>query len=236
MSAEPIDEDNPIEAILLTGFPNPDRVGCPPPEVIEALGQRKIGRDDPAWRHIWNCSPCFKAFKVIRDGRLAEVERKQRKERRFRRSALFAAVGLLLCAGVISFLIRPRHRATSEVAVVAIDLTNAGTFRGSESLGTESALAELPRNLDELRITLPRFSRNGRYLVGILKSKSENAAIALGSATALTTEDSHGLVLVLKLDLSTAEAGRYFLATRLEEQGQESAAYYYPILIDSEPK
>ena len=56
MSAEPIDDDNPIEAILLTGFPNPERIGCLAPEVIEALGQKKLPREDPAWRHIWNLS------------------------------------------------------------------------------------------------------------------------------------------------------------------------------------
>jgi hypothetical protein len=65
----------------------------------------------------------------------------------------------------------------------------------------------------------------------ILKSRSENAAIALGSATA--TGNDPRVTLVVTLDLSAATPGRYFLATRREEQDQEQAAYYYPVLISS---
>jgi hypothetical protein len=73
VAAEPLDDDNPIEEILLTGFPNPERVGCPPPETIQALGERRIGRHDAAWNHIWHCSSYFKDFKAIRDKRLAAI-------------------------------------------------------------------------------------------------------------------------------------------------------------------
>jgi hypothetical protein len=65
--------------------------------------------------------------------------------------------------------------------------------------------------------------------LAILKSKSESAAIAMGSAT--TTGTDTKATLVVTLDLSGAKPGRYFLATRREEQGQEAAAYYFPVLI-----
>jgi hypothetical protein len=65
--------------------------------------------------------------------------------------------------------------------------------------------------------------------MAILKSKSENTAIALGSAT--TGGTASQAMLVVTLDLSAAKPGRYFLATRLEQQNQEDAAYYYPVLI-----
>lgn len=231
MAAEPIDEDNPIEAILLTGFPNPERIGCLTPDVIAGLGQKRIARDDPAWRHIWNCSPCFRDFKAIRDRRLAEVERRYQNEKRFKRNLILVAA--LACIALWGFFFLPRHRVVDEPVVVSIDLVNAGTLRGSHGPAADQILAHLPRQLDELHITLPRFSRNGRYIVGILKSQSENTAIALGTAAATTKENRADMILVLKLDLSTAEAGRYFLATRLQEEGQESAAYYYPVLIES---
>ena len=96
VAADPIGNDNPIEEILLTGFPNPERKGCPPAEVIEALGNQKLGRDDPAWGHIWSCSPCFGDFKVIRDARVERAERAYRKERTRRRFLVAAAATVLL--------------------------------------------------------------------------------------------------------------------------------------------
>ena len=227
MAIEPIDDENPIEEILLTGFPNPDRVGCPPSAVIEALGKKKIRRDDPAWEHIWNCSPCFREFKVIRDARLAEIEGRHRAHRRRRNLVLAASV--VFCAIVLAALFyRNFGSPRGEAAVVAINLTDAGTLRGESEDGGR-VLAELPNRLDEIHLKLPRFSRQGRYVVAILQSRSQNAAIASGSAVAAGTDANPELILTL--DLSAAKPGRYFLTTRLEEQGQQDAAYYYPVQI-----
>ncbi len=228
MSAEPIDDDNPIEAILLTGFPNPERIGCLAPDVIEALGQKKLPREDPAWRHIWNCSPCFKAFKVIRDRRLAEVEHTQKRRSQFKLIAAVAA-GLVILLSAYFFGM-PRFRSPVEAAVIPIDLTNAGIERGSSNPENGATLAELPKSTVKLRISLPRTSKAGRYMIAILKSKTEDAAVALGSALTAPIGENQGLLVTLELDLSTAEVGRYFLATRLLEAGQD-ASYYYPVII-----
>jgi hypothetical protein len=226
--AEPIDDDNPIEAILLTGFPNPERIGCLAPDVIEALGQKQLPREDPAWRHIWNCSPCFRAFKIIRDRRLAAVERAEKRRKQFGWIAAIAA-GL----AIISFLYFvgiPKLRSPVEATVIPIDLTNAGIVRGSSNPENGPTLAELPTTNVRLKIFLPRASKGGRYMVAILKSRTEDAAVALGSALAAPGAENQGLLVTLPLDLSTAEAGRYYLATRLLEAGQD-ASYYYPVLI-----
>lgn len=229
MATEPIDDGNPIEEILLTGFPNPERIGCPGPEVIDALAQRRLGRDDPAWRHLWNCSPCFKDFKELRDKRLASLERRQPpNQKNWRLPALAAALACIAIIGLL-LVLRNRSNAHGDVTVVAIDLTNAGTLRGEAPEDDTRVLAKLPNKLDEIHLTLPRFSRQGRYIVAILQSKSESGAIALGSA--LTAGGDADTSLVLKLDLSSTKPGRYYLATRMEEQGQQDAAYYYPVLI-----
>lgn len=225
MAAEPRDDDNPIEEILLHGFPNPERVGCPPPETIQALGERKIGRDDPAWSHIWHCSPCFADFKKIRDKRLAEIEGAEKKAARNRKVSIWAAAALASACLIAVVFVSVNHlRAT----IVPIDLTNAPTYRG-EIQEDGPVLATLPQKLDELHVTLPLLSPPGQYVLAILKSRSEDAAIALGSATAVGNGPK--VTLVIKLDLSAAKPGRYYLATRREEQGQETAAYYYPVLI-----
>ena len=228
MASEPLEDDNPIEEILLHAFPNPERVGCPPPETIQALGERRIGRDDPAWDHIWHCSPCFADFKKIRDARLAEIEGAERKARQKRTVSIWAAV-VVGCACLFAVILFTANRLRG-TTMVPIDLSNAGTVRGlNDNIGDSKVLATLPTRVDELHVTLPLFSPQGRYVLAILKSPSESAAIALESAT--TTGTGAKLTLVVTLDLRAAKPGRYYLGTRREEQGVQEAAYYYPVLI-----
>jgi hypothetical protein len=61
---------DPIEELLLTAYPNPERVGCPDRKTLEALGNLARDESDPAWSHIWHCSPCFAEFKSfeMKDG------------------------------------------------------------------------------------------------------------------------------------------------------------------------
>ena len=228
MAADSSSEDNPIEEILLTGFPNPERKGCPSPDVIEALGNRTLGREHAAWQHIWSCSPCFRDFKAIRDQRLATI-RQLDKNKRNRRTFIGTAVASA-CAGVGGYLLfsNVRSRSTRGFASVVIDLSAAGTVRGSQE-DPQEVVAELPRRLDELHLILPRLSQIGRYIVAILQSRSENTAIALGSAAATGTEVK--ATLLVTLDLSDAKPGRYLLGTRLEDTGRQSAPSYYPVLI-----
>ena len=228
MAAEDLEDDNPIEEILLHAFPNPERVGCPLPQTIQALGERRIGRDDPAWDHIWHCSPCFADFKRIRDARLAEIEGAERKAKQKRTVSIWAAL-IVGCACLFAVILFTANRLRG-TTIVPIDLTNAGIVRGSnDNTADKQVLAKLPTRVDELHVALPMFSPPGRYVLAILKSPSENAAIALESAT--TTGTGAKLTLVVTLDLRAAKPGRYYLGTRREQQGQEEAAYYYPVLI-----
>ena len=45
----------------LSGFPNPDRKGCPSADVLEtlALHPGQISVTDPVITHVTHCSPCF---------------------------------------------------------------------------------------------------------------------------------------------------------------------------------
>lgn len=127
--------------------------------MIEALGNRELGRDHHAWQHIWNCSPCFRDFKTIRDERLARLEQAE-KSKRTRRNFI-AAVAASASAAVGGYFVVSSLRSNPSRAVVSIDLTNAGAVRGNAQ--DEGPIAKLPRKLDEIHLTLPRFSRPGRY-------------------------------------------------------------------------
>ena len=228
VAPDPIGNDNPIEEILLTGFPNPERKGCPPREVIEALGNQKLSRDDPAWRHIWSCSPCFRDFKTIRDARVERVESAYRQKRTRRTFLITAAATASVAAGGYILVTVSRSGGPRGFAVVSVDLTNAGAVRGVEPNG-DAPVARLPRKLDEIHLKLPTFSQHGRYVVAILESKAESAAVALSSA--VTTGPEGQPTIVVTLDLSSAKPGRYFLEARLEEASQQGLPNYYPVLV-----
>jgi hypothetical protein len=224
--AEPIGDDNPIEAILLTAFPNPERIGCPTPEMIKAMANQQIGRDDPAWNHIWNCSPCFKDFKVIRDARVARLEResarKRTKRNLFKGAAAVAILSFIAYFAAVEF----RDRSSHQVTRVEIDLTTGGPMGGSDT-----PVARLPRHLDEVHLTLPPASTAGRYIVAILESQAESSAIALGFATA---ESKNGqLTVTVALDLSNVRPGQYFLGTRREVNRRQETPSYYPVIISN---
>ena len=78
-----------------TAFPNPERVGCPGTEILEALSLRKLDRATAEkWdSHISQCSPCFNEYVALREGR--------RKRERLRGLAVAAAVALVLLAGLL---------------------------------------------------------------------------------------------------------------------------------------
>lgn len=38
---------------------NPTREGCEPHDALIALSRRKRPIDDPAWEHLFECSPCY---------------------------------------------------------------------------------------------------------------------------------------------------------------------------------
>lgn len=60
------DDDLALEIDART-HPNPRRIGCPPREVLVALGTRKRSPDDLAWRHVSRCHPCKRDVRTITD-------------------------------------------------------------------------------------------------------------------------------------------------------------------------
>jgi hypothetical protein len=80
--------------------------------------------------------------------------------------------------------------------------------------------------LVRLTVILPRFSPPGQYAVAVTQDQDGNGVVAQKSVTATTDRDHESVVA--ELDLRTAKAGAYFLATTHE---QDQASYYYPLQI-----
>src|SRR4051794_11806445 len=138
------------------------------------MANQEIGRDNPAWSHIWKCSPCFRDFKVLRDARVARVEREY--ERRRTRRNLLKMAGAVIASSTAAYVTALGFRARSkQPAAVTINLREAGVTRGVNQ--DRAPVARLPRQLDEIHVELPRFSLPGRYVVAILESQQENTAV-----------------------------------------------------------
>jgi hypothetical protein len=224
MSVDHSHDSDPIEQLLLTAYPNPERKGCPGWSVLESLANQKRDQSDPNWYHIWHCSPCFAEFKELRDARW-ERERLQAQRRR---KAIWGTVAAATCLAMVFVFWRVRtHRGQvpAQVAQIRVDLSNIETQRGA-SQEMKLALPPLPRAIDDVHIILPLFSEPGTYTVAVLRSKRSNSALVL--ATSRTIANGQRLELNIRFNLLNAPTGDYLLGTRFDDG---DLIYYYPLRI-----
>ncbi len=52
-----------LTQFLLEAFPNPDRIGCPDEEAVQALAQNGPTPNDPVLRHVGSCSECYREYR-----------------------------------------------------------------------------------------------------------------------------------------------------------------------------
>jgi hypothetical protein len=208
-----------------TAFPNPERVGCPGTETLEALALSKLDRATAEkWdSHISQCSPCFNEYVALQESR-------HRRER-LRRLAVAAAIAVVLVAGLIvhHFVVGtkeqpelPAQSGSVTYQANLLDLRNKGALRGPESGGNESPGA-LPRAPLALSIYLPTGSEPGDYDVQVTQGPGQALLKTEGKAT-LRDQIT---VLDVKLDVQSLQPGPYLLWIR-----QSGTSWsYYPVMI-----
>jgi hypothetical protein len=54
-----------IDIVFAHGAPNPDRVGCCSEAELIEFANRRRPVDDPGFKHIMNCSPCYRRFRTL---------------------------------------------------------------------------------------------------------------------------------------------------------------------------
>jgi hypothetical protein len=213
------DEQRLLEAgksVFSTAFPNPDRQGCPTPDLIRAIAYRKA---DPAQHrdfivHMSQCSPCFNDF--------ARFQEEAKRARRSRDLAVAAAAVLMIGLALFTWSERRQLMRPEGVQIATLDLTHRGILR-SEEAGPPKPPLELSAGVLELTIYLPVGSEPGPYDLQILKQ----AAAPLWSGGGQAKSENQGVALRFKVDLSEAKPGSYFLAIR--RRGWDWA--YYPLAI-----
>jgi hypothetical protein len=234
VASNPIDDDdNPIEELLLSGFPNPERRGCPPPAIIEALGEGRIGREHEAWGHIWNCSPCFGDFKRIRNARWARENQEEQKKRGSAVRKWFGFASLVACFAVLLVLFwtkrLPRtfeglsvalknaspatRRVLPSVAFVSYDARSLSGDRGVHSHATVSPIEFVRTSSMHLSITLPVGMESGTYDIRLRYGNDPNP-IYSSTGTAVLDATSRNNVLSAIVPTDQLPSGQYQLDFR----------------------
>jgi hypothetical protein len=222
----------------LEAHPNPERIGCIDRATLKAwiFTPEKLNLSDPKYLHVLKCAECTRELIELRKLRNEQSERPNVGIPilwRFAASwrwAVFATV--LLCSlavgGVIYWrmhaLAAPGHLADSTPVAAAIDLSQAGTTRGSDTSTVPVGI--LPRRVVTAHIVLPNFSPGGNYIVSLTTDRN-GASIRATGRTVANVQGFHA-DLIVTLDLRSLPPGTYFLATT--HQG-DPASYFYPLTV-----
>jgi hypothetical protein len=212
--------ENEIDLVFSRANPNPTRAGCPPRDILEALARREIPIDDPRWRHLGECSPCYREVRAVQQ---AAGERREGFEqpRRWWRAA--AAALVVVSVAVVWYLwSRSEKRAQrSETArsipaevTANVDLREQTVVRSQEKQ-LELEPVSLPHGRLRLTIQLQPGSEPGAYEIQVLDRNLRSLASATGAGEIRDSVTTVGTIL----DVTALAPGSYQLAVR--RQGED---------------
>lgn len=229
-----------LQEHVLEKYPNPERIGCIVRATLKewVYTPEKLDLSDPKYLHVLKCAECTRELIELRRLRNEQSERANIGvlSRQYPASnwrwAVFASV-ILCClavagAGVIywrsHYVATPAQVAESAPVAVTIDLSQAGTTRGTDT--STAPVGVLPRRRVTAHVVLPNFSPGGIYVISVTTDRGGASEKATGRAVA----NVHGFHadLTVALDLRSLPPGTYFLATT--HQG-DPASYFYPLTV-----
>jgi hypothetical protein len=221
-----------LRDIFATGFPNPERRGCP--ENVEAklkalAWRRKFPEAQELISHLGSCSPCYQEHE--------EFVRQHRSRQRLYRLAAVAVLVMGLGFWISWKLMRDRgliapgsppivkappseqppaqtpdspeleKQKPPEVQIAVLDLRKRGIARGQSD--NAPADLKLPMGGLKLSIYLPFGSEVGQYEVRISGRKNQVA-----TARGVAVMRNHITVLDVRVDTGVFDAGTYSLEIR----------------------
>jgi hypothetical protein len=197
-----------IDELFGRANPNPDRIGCPPRDVLIALARRERPIGDPAYEHLIKCSPCYLEVRGFQEA--AKTERRRKVLKTVVWPVAAAAVVLIAVAAGRMFLLGSDRGARRGAEFrTEFDLRPYAVTRGVQERSDLPPLT-LPRGHGTLVLRLPTGSEPGNYEVQVLDAQLAAKASATGGAyfqDRVTT-------LQLTIDLGGLPPGDYQLAIR----------------------
>ena len=210
-----------LQASALREFPNPDRVGCPEPDVLDDISRRKSEMTQEQLHHVTHCSPCFQIFLSIRE------EIRKRRAVRFRIAV--AACAAAIAVGAIIYTVVNRSIPARQIAVIAIpatlDLRPLSEYRGTDAgrAAEEKPSLILPRKNLRLTLYFPVGADEGGYTLQLLDGQLHT----LLKQQLTATLQNHVVTTSVELDLHTLSPGKHVLA--IQKLGEEWRTY--PVLL-----
>ncbi len=174
-----------VQQAFLDAFPNPERIGCPGDDLIQAIARKKIDSDESLRRHMRTCSPCSQDLLTFRH------QWQTVKIKRF--AFLTAAAAVLIVFGnywrqSISHTPSPSNLIAGNqqplhLEIGTLDFYDSGIRRGTgnSAPGTVQTVRSSAR---VLVVILPMASLPGEYEVQIRDGSDEGKIIKLVHATA----------------------------------------------------
>ena len=219
---------NVAAEVSRTEYPNPERAGCPSPETLKALAQRRIPlrEAEAIVDHIGTCSPCFTQYWGYRR------EYKRRKSV----TVLFVCFAIIALAGIlvsrVGWQLGPQSKGERQIAKdlptrlvyrqLVLDLRDWSPSRSDQPAGPRPEL-RLPREPIHLSIYLPIGSEDGTYDVQLQRPQPPPLLEARGEAR-LQDEIE---ILEVRLDISRLASGSYILRLRRVPAGWSE----YPVKL-----
>jgi hypothetical protein len=206
-----------------SGFPNPERLGCPGSEALKSIAGRhlKFPEAEDIVDHIATCSPCFVEYKA---------NRRRSRRRLVGGTALCCVLGLLLSGLIWRFatLARPQNETIAQRPPTALkavlDFRNRTTERSDRKQPPNEAFApHLRRAQLDLIIDLPVGVEDGLYSVQFRNQAGQSVVNAAGTAAWNGAAET----LAVAVDLRNLPPGDYVLAIR---SGTSSWREYVVIL------
>lgn len=208
--------------IFRTGFPNPERTGCPSQVALQSAAKRgrNSAENDGVLEHLTSCSPCFVEYERL----LA----KDRVSKNLKLLALCASVLIAVSFGLWFFAssgeptIRPPEPKIVQketppappppvqYQVAVVDLRNRSSVRGEQPSTSDEVVATLPTRPLDLSVYLPIGSEMGQYEIRIAREADTPVVTASGSATL----ENRVVVVRSRADLTELQPGRYLLGVR----------------------
>ena len=196
----------------------------------------KLDLSDPKYLHVLKCAERTRELIELRRLRNEQSERASIEvpSRQYPASnwrwGVFASV-MLCCvavAGVIYWrahsVTTPTQVAESTLVAVTINLSQAGTTRGTDTTAVPAVV--LPRRVVTPHEIIPTFSPGGNYVVSVTTDHNGASERATGGAVANVL--GFDTDLTATLDLRVLPPGTYFLATTHEGN---PASYFYPLSV-----
>jgi|ERR1035441_5230136 hypothetical protein len=213
-----------VEDLILTAYPNPNRIGCPGEKRVKEVAARSTLIKDEDWEHITHCSPCYAEFIEHK-----KENRRQAATRRMRRSILIAAIAGVCVVALTLAIGREWIEARRPDYMVQLRIPRYHVFRGPQDDEDRSSLADstplsLPTGRLRLHIILPDDNPPGRYEIKFFRS-FKSSAIATVSGTAELKDNVVQLTVIADLNVSS---GKYFLGLRTDDW---SWRYYDLVLV-----